>query len=107
MRKIVVAAIIAAASVCSPAVLVTSSPAMAANCADPTDPGNRPGGYCSLLRPGTSLSTPVTTGGAAIVCYDSGDAKDYIPRYDGEVVLVAGVEWNCHEEPEYDPCAIG
>ena len=90
MRNIVVAAIIAAASVCSPAILITSTSALAVDCTDPEDPGNRPGGYCNLIAPGTSLSTPVGAGVDCSYYYQLlGDARQYIPLNEGESVLVA------------------
>jgi hypothetical protein len=87
MRNIVVAAIIAAGFVCSPVMLLTSTSALAVDCSDPNDPGNRPGGYCKLIAPGGSLSTPV---GAGVDCsFYVSDVSDLIPREFGTSVLVA------------------
>ena len=100
MKNIVVAAILAAASVCSPAILVVSSPAMAVDCSDPASPGNRPGGFCSLTQPGGTLVAPVSGG---ISCNGEerikkwSHAAAYIPRIYGERVLVAGYE--CPPDP--------
>lgn len=102
MKNIVVAAVIAASSICSPAILLVSSPAAAVDCSDPASPGNRPGGYCSLIQPGGTLVAPLSGG---ITCsgpetrYKSGDASFYIPRIYGERVEVAGI----YCEP--DPCS--
>lgn len=109
MKTILVAAIIAAASVCSPAVLITSSSAMAVDCTNASDPGNRPGGYCSLLLPGTSLSTPVTSGGTAprlIHCEASNDISEFLPRNYGDRLEVALNLPECEHEWEPDPCSI-
>ncbi len=100
MKNIVVAAVIAASSICSPAILLVSSPAAAVDCSDPASPGNRPGGYCSLTQPGGTLIAPLSGG---ISCDGterkySGSAEFYIPKIYGERVLVAGYE--C----EPDPC---
>ena len=101
MKNIVVAAVIAASSICSPAILLVSSPAAAVDCSDPASPGNRPGGYCSLIQPGGTLIAPLSGGiscdGTEPTYKRHGSAELYIPKIYGERVDVAGIY--CQPDP--------
>ncbi|HQZ11813.1 MAG TPA: hypothetical protein PK286_02915 [Devosia sp.] len=99
MKKLIAVAFIAASLVSGPGVLVTSSGALAQGCtADAPEAWFRPGGFCSHIKGGGSLSAPVDPGCDAEIVVESTVAA-IVGKEKGERTRVA-VVCDTPEPPE-------